>query len=61
MVMLLCGCKSIREVIAFPKTQSGADPMTGAPSAAAPEQLKELHVINKQQPEKVGTAKGSAS
>ena len=61
MVMLLCGCKSIREVIAFPKTQSGADPMTGAPSAAAPEQLKELHVVNKQEPEKVGTAKGSAS
>jgi aspartyl-tRNA synthetase len=41
-VMLLAGCKSIREVIAFPKTQSGACLMTGAPSAAAPDQLKEL-------------------
>jgi aspartyl-tRNA synthetase len=31
-VMLLCGEDSIREVIAFPKTQSGADPMTDAPA-----------------------------
>jgi aspartyl-tRNA synthetase len=46
-VMLLCGCKSIRDVIAFPKTQSGACPLTGAPSAASPEQLKELAVVNK--------------
>jgi aspartyl-tRNA synthetase len=32
LVMLLCGEDSIREVIAFPKTQSGADPMTDAPA-----------------------------
>ncbi len=44
LVMLLAGCKSIREVIAFPKTQSGTCLMTGAPSAASEEQLKELHV-----------------
>ena len=31
-VMLLCGERSIREVIAFPKTQSGTDPMTDAPA-----------------------------
>lgn len=43
-VMLLCNCKSIRDVIAFPKTQSGACPMTGAPSQAGPDQLKELSV-----------------
>lgn len=43
-VMLLCGGKSIRDVIAFPKTQSGSCLMTGAPSAAAPEQLKELKI-----------------
>lgn len=43
-VMLLAGMKSIRDVIAFPKTQSGTCLMTSAPSAAAPEQLKELHV-----------------
>ncbi|MEX1178166.1 MAG: aspartate--tRNA ligase, partial [Nitriliruptor sp.] len=32
LVMLICGEDSIREVIAFPKTQSGADPMTDAPA-----------------------------
>ena len=36
------GVKDVREVIAFPKTQSGADPLTGAPSALEPEQLTEL-------------------
>jgi aspartyl-tRNA synthetase len=41
-VMLLAGCKSIREVIAFPKTQSGTCLMTDAPSVASPEQLHEL-------------------
>jgi len=64
MVMLLCGCKSIRDVIAFPKTQSGACPMTGAPSLASAEQLKELHVLNKPVPEKaekVGSAQGSGA
>lgn len=44
LVMLLAGAKSIREVIAFPKTQSGTCPMTNAPSAAPEEQLKELHI-----------------
>ena len=34
LVALLAGEENIREVIAFPKTQSGADPLTGAPSAA---------------------------
>jgi aspartyl-tRNA synthetase len=45
-VMLLVGGKSIREVIAFPKTQSGTCLMTGAPSTAPAEQLAELHVKN---------------
>ena len=44
LVMLLAGGKSIRDVIAFPKTQSGTCLMTSAPSAASPEQLKELQV-----------------
>ena len=43
-MMLLAGADSIREVIAFPKTSSGGDPMTGAPGAVAPEQLKELRL-----------------
>lgn len=49
MVMLLVGGKSIREVIAFPKTQSGTCLMTGAPSTAPDEQLKELHIKNVEQ------------
>jgi aspartyl-tRNA synthetase len=39
---ILAGEDNIREVIAFPKTQSGADPLTGAPTAIDPAQLKEL-------------------
>lgn len=60
-VMLLAGCKSIREVIAFPKTQSGGCLMTGAPSAASPEQLQELHIKNVPLPEKAlaKSAKGA--
>ena len=42
--MLLGGLKSIREVIAFPKTQSAFDVMTETPSAVSSEQLKELHI-----------------
>jgi aspartyl-tRNA synthetase len=42
LVALLCGEENIREVIAFPKTQSGADPLTGAPSEIDPAQLTEL-------------------
>ena len=42
LVALLAGEESIREVIAFPKTQSGSDPLTGAPSPLDPEQLREL-------------------
>jgi len=43
-VMLLAGEESIREVIAFPKTQSAMDLTFGAPSPVTPEQLKELHI-----------------
>jgi aspartyl-tRNA synthetase len=42
LVALLVGEENIREVIAFPKTQSGADPLTGAPDEIDPAQLAEL-------------------
>jgi aspartyl-tRNA synthetase len=41
---VLAGEESIREVIAFPKFQSGADPMTGAPKPLPPEALAELGI-----------------
>lgn len=43
-VMHLCGTTNIRDVIAFPKTQAGADLMTQAPSEVDDTQLKELHL-----------------
>jgi aspartyl-tRNA synthetase len=42
LVAILAGEENIREVIAFPKTQSGADPLTGAPTPIDPTQLREL-------------------
>ena len=43
-IMLLTGAESIRDVIAFPKTQKGICPMTDAPSPVEKRQLKELHL-----------------
>jgi aspartyl-tRNA synthetase len=43
-VMLLCGAESLRDVIAFPKTQKGTDLMTDAPGEVSARQLAELHV-----------------
>jgi aspartyl-tRNA synthetase len=43
-VALLAGADSIREVIAFPKTSSGAELLTGAPAPLDERQLKELGV-----------------
>jgi aspartyl-tRNA synthetase len=42
LVAIFAGEESIREVIAFPKTQSGSDPMTGAPKAVAEGILREV-------------------
>jgi aspartyl-tRNA synthetase len=44
LAMLMCGADSIREVIAFPKTQTAADPLTDAPTEVSEAQLRELHV-----------------
>ncbi|MHC1746059.1 MAG: aspartate--tRNA ligase [Negativicutes bacterium] len=44
LIMLMAKRSSIRDVIAFPKTQSAADVMSQAPSEVAPRQLKELHI-----------------
>ncbi|MCI8341393.1 MAG: aspartate--tRNA ligase [Eggerthellaceae bacterium] len=44
LVMLLAGKDSIRDVIAFPKTSSASDPMTGAPGSVAARQLKEVNL-----------------
>ncbi|MSQ11752.1 MAG: aspartate--tRNA ligase [Dehalococcoidia bacterium] len=43
-VMLLADEESLREVIAFPKTQMGTDLLFGAPAPVRPEQLKEVHL-----------------
>jgi aspartyl-tRNA synthetase len=43
-VALFAGESNIREVIAFPKTASGSDPLTGAPAPATKERLDELGI-----------------
>lgn len=46
LVMLLCGVHSIRDVIAFPKTQKAQCLMSGAPSDVDPGQLSDLHIAH---------------
>src|SRR5580693_5592125 len=43
-IMLIAGAASIRDVIAFPKAASGADPLTGAPTPITPEQRREAGI-----------------
>ena len=48
--MLMAGRNTVRDVIAFPKTQSAMDLMTQAPSTVSPHQLRELHIkVNRAQ------------
>ncbi|MEO4039656.1 aspartate--tRNA ligase [Micrococcus sp. 2A] len=51
-VALLAGTESIREVIAFPKTGGGFDPLTAAPALITPQQRKEAGVDAKPEPKK---------
>ena len=44
LVTMMCGAESIREVIAFPKTQRGQDLLVQAPTAVPDTQLRELHI-----------------
>ena len=48
LAMLLCGAESLRDVIAFPKTQKGTDLMTEAPGPVSKRQLDELHIALKE-------------
>lgn len=45
LVMLLLGCSSIRDVIAFPKTQRGNDPLMKAPSTVDPIKLRDYGIV----------------
>jgi aspartyl-tRNA synthetase len=55
LAMLMSGAESIRDVIAFPKTQSAWDPLTDAPSEADDAQLAELHIRVKKPPPPSGS------
>jgi aspartyl-tRNA synthetase len=52
LVMVLTGKEAIRDVIAFPKAQSGFDPLTGAPAPISKEQLQELGLRLAERPSK---------
>ena len=57
-VALLAGRDSIRDVIAFPKTASGADPLTGAPAPVDERQLRELGLRALAPPREPGSPRG---
>jgi aspartyl-tRNA synthetase len=44
LMMAITGTENVRDVVAFPKTQSHQDLMLGAPSPVDPKQLEELHI-----------------
>ena len=52
LVMLLTGAESLRDVVAWPKTQKGTDLMTGAPGDVDPRQLRDLYVKSTYEPGK---------
>jgi aspartyl-tRNA synthetase len=50
--MLLTGAESLRDVVAWPKTQKGTDLMTGAPGDVDLRQLRDVHVKSTFEPGK---------
>ncbi|WP_290658009.1 aspartate--tRNA ligase [Kocuria sp.] len=60
-VALLAGTESIRDVIAFPKTGNGYDPLTAAPAPITAQQRKEAGVDAKPEPKKAEAAREAAS
>jgi len=49
---VLTGQDDIREVIAFPKTKSATDPLTGAPTPVTGDQLADLHIaVTEEEPQ----------
>jgi aspartyl-tRNA synthetase len=60
-VMLLTGTDSLRDVTAFPKAQSGQDPLTGAPAPATDAQLRELGLRLAEPPKTPPSADGPIS
>ena len=50
LIMLMSGATSIRDVMAFPKTQSASCLLTSAPSEVSEQQMKELHLRSRQRP-----------
>jgi aspartyl-tRNA synthetase len=61
MVMLMAGATSIREVIAFPKTQTASCPLTDAPSEVPERQLRELSIRVRKPPGRHGGAPPKAT
>lgn len=61
LIMLMIGSESIRDVIAFPKTQSAACVMTDAPGAVNTTQLKELHIRLRAKPQVAAGAESDAA
>lgn len=59
LIMLMTGAASIRDVIAFPKTQSAACPLTEAPGGVSNRQLRELHIRLRESAQKDGAEKAA--
>ncbi len=61
LVALIAGADSIRDAIAFPKSATGADPLTGAPSSVDEHQIRDLHLVSTAPPPAVDAVEGEVS